>query len=145
MESHRLWVKHKHNWGQRFILLLSQAATLSGSDAASDVVEPASYFIVENHQTAYSISCAMHAVNTWSAVCSMAPDSQCGKEARPPLCMNKCNCPASLQTINFNSSYSEKVNFNRPGIGLGYESTKPGRILTVLCVPSMVCPLSAPG
>ena len=41
LERHPLQVSHKHDQGQRFILLLSQAAILLQSDTGSDGVMPA--------------------------------------------------------------------------------------------------------
>ena len=38
---------HKQDWGRGFILLLPQAAVLLGSDAGSDVVKPASSFVIQ--------------------------------------------------------------------------------------------------
>ena len=38
-EGHPLQVRHKQDWGQGFIFLLSRAAVLPGSVAGSDVVE----------------------------------------------------------------------------------------------------------
>ena len=42
------------DWGRGFILLLPQAAVLSGSDAGIDGVEPASGFVIQNRQTNHS-------------------------------------------------------------------------------------------
>ena len=42
MEGHPLWLSHKQQWGQGFILLLAQAVVLPKLDAGSDSVEPAS-------------------------------------------------------------------------------------------------------
>ena len=41
--------------------------------------------------------CIGHAVSKWSAVCSEAPHSQCGKEARPHLCMDEWNRPTPVR------------------------------------------------
>ena len=38
-----------------------------------------------------------HAVRTWSAVCSEAPYSQFGEEARPYLCMDEWNRPTPVR------------------------------------------------
>ena len=51
-EGHPLQVRHKQNWGRGFILLLPQTAALPGSDAGSDVIKPASSFVIQNRQTA---------------------------------------------------------------------------------------------
>ena len=41
--------RHKQDWGRGFILLLlPQTAVLPGSDAGSDVVNPASSFVIQN-------------------------------------------------------------------------------------------------
>ena len=41
--------------------------------------------------------CIGHAVSTWSAVCSKAPHSQFGEEARPHLCMDEWNRPTPVR------------------------------------------------
>ena len=46
-EGHPLQVRHKQDWGRGFILLLPQAAVLPGSDAGSDVIKPASSFVIQ--------------------------------------------------------------------------------------------------
>ena len=46
LERHSLQVRHKQDWGQKFILLLPQAAVLPVSDAGSDGIEPASSFVI---------------------------------------------------------------------------------------------------
>ena len=45
-------------WGQGFILLLPQTAALPGSDAGSDIVQPALSFVLQNCQI--SMRCPMH-------------------------------------------------------------------------------------
>ena len=40
------YIRHKQDWCRGFILLLPQAAALPGPDAGSDVVKPASSFII---------------------------------------------------------------------------------------------------
>ena len=47
-EGYPLQVRHKQDWGQGFILLLTQTAALPGSDAGSDVIKPASSFVIQN-------------------------------------------------------------------------------------------------
>ena len=51
LEGHPLQVRHKQDWGRGFILLLTKAAVLLRSDAGSDVIKPASSFVIQNHQT----------------------------------------------------------------------------------------------
>ena len=94
-EGYPLQVRHKQDWGRRFILLLPQTAALPGSDAVSDVIKPASSFVIQNRQTSCSMWC--HAVRTWSAVCSEAPHSQFGEGARPHLCMDEWNRPTPVR------------------------------------------------
>ena len=54
-EGYPLQVRHKQDWGQGFILLLPQTAALPGSDAGSDVIKPASSFVIQNCQTSCSV------------------------------------------------------------------------------------------
>ena len=46
LEGHSLQVRDKQNWDRGFILLLPQVALLPGSDAGSDIVKPASSFVI---------------------------------------------------------------------------------------------------
>ena len=99
MKRYPIQVRHNQDWGRGFILLLPQTAVLPESDAGSDVIKPASSFVIQNRQTLCSMWCPMyigHAVRTWSAVCSEAPPSQFGEEARPHLCMDKWNRPTPV-------------------------------------------------
>ena len=41
-------------------LLLPQTAALPGSDAGSDVIKPASSFVIQNRQTSCSMWCPMY-------------------------------------------------------------------------------------
>ena len=59
-EGHPLQARHKQNWGRGFILLLPQTAALPGSDAGSDVVKPASSFVIPNPLTSCSMWCPMY-------------------------------------------------------------------------------------
>ena len=59
-EGHPLQARHKQNWGRGFILLLPQTAALPGSDAGTDVIKPASSFVIQNRQTACSMWCPMY-------------------------------------------------------------------------------------
>ena len=59
-EGYPLQARHKQNWGRGFILLLPQTAALPGSDAGSDVIKPASSFVIQNRQTACSMWCPMY-------------------------------------------------------------------------------------
>ena len=59
LEGHLFWFRHKQNWGRGFILL-PQAAILPSLDAGSDVVEPASGFVIQNRQTSCSMWCPMY-------------------------------------------------------------------------------------
>ena len=47
----------------------------------------------------------------------------------------------NLQSVKLNPSCSGQAHPNRPDTDSGYKNTEPGSILTVLCVPFMVCPL----
>ena len=111
LKGHPLTIRHKQDWGRGFILLLPQAAVLPGSDAGSDVVEPASSFVIQNRQTSApcGAQCMGHAVKTWSAVCSAVPHSQFGEGARPHLCMDEWNRPTSvLKRLSLTESARDK-------------------------------------
>ena len=60
LKGHPLQVRHKQDWGRGFILLLPQTAALPESDAGSDVIKPASSFVIQNHQTSCSMWCLMY-------------------------------------------------------------------------------------
>ena len=94
-EGYSLQVRHKQDWGRRFILLLPQTAALLESDAGSDVIKPASSFVIKTvrPRAPCDARCIGHAVSTWSAVCSEASHSQFGEGARPYLCMDEWNRP----------------------------------------------------
>ena len=53
-EGYPLQARHKQDWGRGFILLLPQTAALPGSNAGSDVIKPASSFVIQNRQTSSS-------------------------------------------------------------------------------------------
>ena len=59
-EGYPLQVRHKQDWGRGFILLLPQTVALLGSDAGSDVIKPASSFVIQNRQTSCSMWCPMY-------------------------------------------------------------------------------------
>ena len=59
-EGHSLQARQKQDWGRGFILLLPQTAALPGSDAGSDVIKPASSFVIQNCQTSCSMWCPMY-------------------------------------------------------------------------------------
>ena len=98
-ERYPLQVRHKQDWGRGFILLLPQTAELPESDAGSDVIKPASSFVMQNRQICAPCGarCIGHAVRTWSAVCSEAPHSQFGEGARPHLCIDEWNRPTPVR------------------------------------------------
>ena len=59
-EGYQLQVRHKQDWGRGYILLLHQDAVLPKSDAGSDVIKPASSFVIQNRQTSCSMWCLMY-------------------------------------------------------------------------------------
>ena len=59
-EGHELQVRHKQAWSRGFILLLPQTAALPESNAGSDVIKPASSFVIQNRQTSWSMWCPMY-------------------------------------------------------------------------------------
>ena len=60
LKRYPLQVRHKQDWGRGFILLLPQTAALPGSDAGSDVIKPASSFVIQNRHTACFMWCPMY-------------------------------------------------------------------------------------
>ena len=98
-EGYLLQARHKQNWGRGFILLLPQTAALPESDAGSDVIKPASSFVIQNRQISCSMWCPMYRArcSTWSAVCSEVPHSQFGEGATPHLCMDEWNRPTPVR------------------------------------------------
>ena len=95
LEGHLFQVRHKLDWGQGFILLLPQTAVLPKSNAGSDVVKPASSFVIQIVRP-----CAPwlgYAIRTWSAVRSEAPHSQFSEGERPHLCMDEWNRPTAIR------------------------------------------------
>ena len=86
LEGHSL-VRYKQQWGQKFIILLPQAAMLSRADAVSDV-ESAAVFVIKTVRPC-DPSLVGHAISMWSAVCSVVPHLQFGERARPHLYINE--------------------------------------------------------
>ena len=95
----------------------------------------------------FSVRCIGHGIRTWSAVCSVAPNSQFRGGARLHLCMDELNCPTPVckRLTLTQASFLGKVHSNRPGTGTGtddgYENAEPGCILTMLRVSSIFGPL----
>ena len=135
MEGHRLWVKHKQSLGQRFILVLPEAATLPGSDAGSDVVEPATGFVIRP-QTPFHVHCRLWGTLLkrgllfvqWRRTRYQVKEQNAIVHGR----MESAN--TSLQTLDLNRSCSKQAHSNRLGISHGYESTEPECILRVYYV-----------
>ena len=59
-EGYPIQVRHKQDWGRGFILLLPQTAALPESDAGTDVIKPASSFVIQNRQILCSMWCPMY-------------------------------------------------------------------------------------
>ena len=139
LEGHPLQVRQKQDRGQTFILLLSQATVLPGSDAGSDVVKQTNqHFSSKNirPRAPFGARFMGHVIRMWSAVCLEMPHLQFG-EGGPHLCMDKWNRPTSVcRPLSFVQAHP-----NRPGTGPGYKNTEPESILTVLRIPFIVCPL----
>ena len=68
-EGYSLQVRHKQDWGRGFILLLPQTAALPGSDAGSDVIKPASSFVIyDNERTLQCICLTLFVVSSRTLV-----------------------------------------------------------------------------
>ena len=59
-EGYPIQVRHKQDWGRGFILLLPQTAALPESDAGTDVIKPASSFVIQKRQISCSMWCPMY-------------------------------------------------------------------------------------
>ena len=70
----------------------------------------------------------------------MAPNLPSGKEARHHCSWTGESPKTCLQAINLIPSCLGQDHSNRLNIGQGYESTKPGDILTLLRVQSLIRP-----
>ena len=88
----------------------------------------------------YGARCMGHAVRSWSTICSEAPHSQFGEGTRPHLCMDEWNRPTPVRR-HLSLSFLGQAYNNKPGTDPEYENTEPGCILTILCIPFMVCSL----
>ena len=94
LEGHSLWVSHKQDWGQGFILLLPQVAVLPGSDAGSDGVKFC-------HPK--SLGLVLHVVpDVWGMLLKVDDGLFRGailaicKGARPYLCIDEWNHPTPV-------------------------------------------------
>ena len=81
-----------------------------------------------------------HATRTWSAVCSATPHFNLVKEQGHICAWTNEIANTSQQAIELNPSCLGQAHSNSSGTGPGYENTEPGCILTILRVPSIVCP-----
>ena len=68
LEGHSLQVRHKHDWGRGFILLLFQDAVLPESDAGNDFVKPASSFVIQSRQISCSMWCPIYGARYYNVV-----------------------------------------------------------------------------
>ena len=92
-EGYPLQVRHKQDWAEglsfyypRLLHCLNQILVMvllsQHRVSSSKTVRP---------RAPCGARCIGHAVRTWSAVCSEAPHSPFGEEARPDLCMDEWN------------------------------------------------------
>ena len=138
LKGHPLQVRHEQDWGRGFILLLPQAALLPDQMLAVMLL---SQHRVSSSKTVrtrapYGARSMEHAIRTWFSICSAAPHSQFGEGRRLHLCMDEWNRPTPvLRLLSLTQAVRSKLT------GPGYENTEPGCILTILRVPSIVCPL----
>ena len=85
--------------------------------------------------------CIGHAVSTWSAVCSEAPHSQFGEEARPYLCMDEWNRPTSVRRrLSLTQAARGKPIPTGLALVSGHKSTEPGKHFH--STPFSICDLS---
>ena len=123
-----------------FILVLLQTA--ARTDIGSNGVEPASIFVIKNHQITYSMSCPMQAVGM---LLKRGLRFFQWRRTRNP--MNKQDLIVNgqlksrniiLQEIDLNPNCLQQSHFNRFDTSHGYESTELGCFLTKLRVSSVI-------
>ena len=96
---HPLQVRHKQDWGRRFIFYYPRLLHCLNQMLAVVLL---SQYRVSSSKTVRprapcGARCIGHAVSTWSAVCSEVPHSQFGEGARPHLCMDEWNRPTPVR------------------------------------------------
>ena len=91
LKGHPLQVRHKQDWGQKFILLLPQVAVLLYQMLA--VMLLSQHRILSPKTVIFDApcdaQCMRHAIRMSSAVCSVTLHSKFDEKARPHLCMAK--------------------------------------------------------
>ena len=98
LKGHPILIRHKQDWGRGFILLLPRLLYCLNQMLA--------VMLLSQHQVSScktvkprvpcGARCMGHAIRTWSAICSEAPHSRFGEEARPHLCMDEWNRPTPV-------------------------------------------------
>ena len=144
LKGHPLQVRRKQDWGRRFILLLTQAAVLFGSDADSDGVELASSFIIPNRQFWCSMwcpRCAMYGSGCYNVVCGLCNGAilTMRRRSETPFGHGRMEFPnTSFRAIELDPSCSGQAHFSRLGTGPRYGNTEPACILAVIRVTSII-------
>ena len=125
-----------------FFLRVEEHHLPSGSDAGCSGTKPASSIVIQNRQTVASqgARCMGYAEIAWSAVCSMAPNSQFDDGARPHLHMETPD--VSPQAIELSQRCSKQAHSNGPSNGPRNENMEYGCTFGVLSTPSIVFPMS---
>ena len=93
VKGHPFQTRHKQDWDEGLIFLPPQAAVLLGSDAGSDVVKPASSFVIQNRQTSCFVWYLIYGARYYNVVCSFFRGAALAIDegARPHLCIDKWN------------------------------------------------------
>ena len=138
MKRNPLWVRHKQEWGQGFILLLPQAAAFFGSDAGSNNFKPLRHskpsdvlFHVVPDVWGTLLGCGLRFAQ-WRRTRNLV------KERDSHYAWRNGIINTIPEAININLGYSEKAHSNKPSTGYGYESRALRCILTALSASSII-------
>ena len=98
LEGHPLQVRRKQDWGRGLFFYYPRLLYCPDQMLAVMLLNQHRVWSCKTvrPRAPYGARCIGHAVKTWSAVCSGAPHSQFDEGARPHLCMDEWNRPASV-------------------------------------------------
>ena len=98
--------------GPRVYPFTTPGCCTSRSNAGSDVVKPASSFVIQNLQTSFSMWCPMYGARYWNVVCGLFRGAALpiGQGARPHLCTDEWNCPTPvLKRLSLTQAARDKL------------------------------------
>ena len=142
--SHRLWIKRKQAWGQKFLLLLPQAVVLPGSDAVTAMV--LSQYQVSPRTIKARTPC--HAqCRLWDTLLRRGlrfvqwRRTRNPIKERDPVVYGRVNCkrPICWRLTLIKALQSKPISIGL--LLLMGMKAQSGYIHTVFCVPSIICTL----